>query len=54
MKCPSCNADGVLVENLGEGRKRVRCSRCGLNEVKDGEGRKLLNEVPSREGPLLG
>lgn len=53
MKCPSCGVEGVLVENLGEGRKRVQCKRCGLREIRDREGRSLLQEVPSPSSGVL-
>jgi|WetSurMetagenome_2_1015567.scaffolds.fasta_scaffold02643_8 hypothetical protein len=42
MKCPKCEHPEVLLEDLGEGQKRVKCPKCGLNEVYDKEGRKLL------------
>jgi ribosomal protein S27AE len=53
MKCPSCNAEGVLVESLQEGKKRIKCTKCGLNEVRDREGRKLLLDAPSTRTDTL-
>jgi transcription elongation factor Elf1 len=47
MNCPSCGKEGLLVETLDADRKRVQCKSCGLNEIRDREGRKLLQEVPS-------
>jgi ribosomal protein S27AE len=42
MKCPKCGHPEVLVETLKQGDKRMKCSKCGLNEVQDKDGRKLL------------
>jgi Zn ribbon nucleic-acid-binding protein len=54
VKCPNCNQNEVLVEKLDSQRKRVQCLKCGISEVYDGEGRKLLTELPSpNREPLL-
>jgi len=54
MKCPSCGTEGALVESLQEGKKRIVCSKCGLNEIQDREGRKLLLDTPAvPRDPLL-
>jgi predicted nucleic-acid-binding Zn-ribbon protein len=42
MKCPKCQHPEVLVEDLGAGSKKIKCPKCGLNEIRDKEGRKLL------------
>lgn len=54
MKCPSCGTEGVLVESLQEGKKRIKCQKCGLNEIRDRDGRKLLLDTPAvQRDPLL-
>lgn len=53
MNCPKCDAPQVLVEDLGEGHKRIKCSKCGLNEVQDRDGRKLLLDTREPGTPLL-
>jgi transposase-like protein len=52
MQCPKCKAQ-VIVEDLGEGHQRLKCSKCGLNEVRDREGRKLLVDTREESGTLL-
>lgn len=39
--CPQCSG-ALMVEDLGDGKKRQKCGGCGLNEIVDREGRKLL------------
>lgn len=41
MQCPSCG-DKLIVEDLGDGKKRKKCGKCGLSEIVDSQGRKLL------------
>jgi uncharacterized metal-binding protein (TIGR02443 family) len=53
MKCPKCGHPDTLVEALEKGDKRVKCSKCGLNEVRDKEGRKLLVSESGGSGRLL-
>jgi len=54
MKCPKCGNPGVLVETVGsKGDKRVRCAKCGLDEVRDGQGRKLLLDTVGGGNVLL-
>lgn len=54
MNCPKCGDPEVVIENLERGGMRVQCKRCGLYEIRDSEGRKLLTEVPSfTSGELL-
>jgi len=56
MNCPKCNKP-LIVESLGDGKKRVKCSECGLTEVQDDKGRKLLTETLPVDAPpqlLLG
>ena len=52
MECSKCNAPR-LCEDLGEGDKRYRCQKCGLNEVRDREGRKLLTDQREDRPTLL-
>jgi hypothetical protein len=48
MNCPKCNAPGLIVESSSDGKTRhIKCNSCGLNEVKDVQGRSLLTEVPT-------
>lgn len=48
MNCPKCNAPGLIVESSEDGKtKKVKCNSCGLNEVRDSQGRTLLTEVPT-------
>jgi len=56
MNCPKCNEPGLLVEQSPDGKtKRETCQKCGYNEVKDQQGRQLLQEVlPARTNPLIG
>lgn len=46
MKCPQCGAQNLIVESLGDGKRREACRECGYAEVKDGQDRRLLTEVP--------
>ena len=52
MNCDKCNMP-MLVEDLGEGHKRYKCQKCGLNEVKDPQGRKLLTDERRYTNTLL-
>lgn len=52
MICVKCSAP-MLVEDLGEGHKRYKCQKCGLSEVKDREGRKLLTDQHDHHNVLL-
>lgn len=59
MKCDQCKTGDQIKQPLDENRVRVTCSNptCGLNEVRDRQGRKLLTEVMPSTGPrrvLLG
>ena len=45
MKCPKCGKQ-VLIEALGDGKKRLLCQSCGFNQITDDQGRRLLTEVP--------
>lgn len=56
MKCPSCGDPNALQESLQEGKKRIKCVKCGLNEIRDRDGRKLLLDTPApatSSDPLL-
>lgn len=53
MKCPNCGEPGALIENQANGDKKVKCPKCGLDEVYDKEGRKLLLDTVGRSDVLL-
>lgn len=53
MKCPKCGNADMLVEHLYQGDKRIKCTHCGLNEVVDKEGRKLLLDAGGSGNVLL-
>jgi ssDNA-binding Zn-finger/Zn-ribbon topoisomerase 1 len=53
VKCPKCGSPGVLVESKPNGDKHIKCAQCGLNEVRDKEGRKLLLDAGSTGDVLL-
>lgn len=53
MKCPSCGCPEVLVESKPNGDKHIACPKCGLNEVRDKEGRKLLLDTVGSSAVLL-
>jgi hypothetical protein len=42
MLCPGCGRPSLIVEDLGDGRKKRKCSKCGFNEIVDEKGRRLL------------
>lgn len=44
MNCPKCGK-ALIVESLGDGKKKITCQSCGLAEVIDSQGRKLLTGV---------
>lgn len=44
MNCPKCNKP-MLVESKGNGTKRVQCAPCGIDEVQNQSGQKLLTET---------
>lgn len=53
MDCKGCKQP-MLAESLDEHRKRYRCVKCGLSEIVDDQGRKLLVDDPVRSAtPLL-
>ena len=55
MNCPKCQAPGLLVEASPDGKtQHLKCSKCGLNETRDTQGRKLLTEIqPVSGGPRV-
>jgi ribosomal protein S27AE len=53
MDCPRCHSSDVQVESLQEGAKRISCKKCGLLEILDRDGRKLLLDSPVRKADLL-
>jgi hypothetical protein len=44
MNCQKCGSGNVLVEGVGEGKTKVTCQACGVAEVKDQQGRKMLTD----------
>ena len=47
MNCPKCQAPEVIVEASPDGKtQHLQCQKCGLNETRDAQGRKLLTEIP--------
>jgi len=44
MNCKKCGSGKVLSEGVGEGKVKVTCQECGMNEVKDEQGRKMLTD----------
>lgn len=53
MQCPQCGHPEVLVESKTNGDKRITCPKCGLNEVRDKDGRKLLLDTVGSGDVLL-
>lgn len=53
MECPNCGSPEVLVESKPNGDKHVKCPKCGLDEVRDSQGRKLLLDAGGRGDVLL-
>lgn len=53
MDCPKCGQPGILVESKPNGDKHIRCPKCGLDEIRDKEGRKLLLDAGSKGDVLL-
>lgn len=40
-KCPKCGKE-MVVEAMGDGRKKIKCPPCGLAEIRDSSDRQLL------------
>ena len=57
MNCPKCK-EAMLTEAVAPNKVKVTCQKCGLSEVRDTQGRKLLTEAdpeqPSAGRMLLG
>jgi len=54
MRCPKCGQPGIIIEVKGEkGDKHIKCPKCGLHEIRDREGRKLLLDTVDRGEVLL-
>lgn len=53
MTCPKCGNPEPLVEDQPNGDQKVSCPKCGLREVYDREGRKLLLDAGGRGNVLL-
>lgn len=43
MKCSNCDSQ-MICEDLGDGKKKYTCQKCGESRIEDKEGRKLLTE----------
>lgn len=57
MKCPQCGKQNLLVEGLGEGKKKLTCQACPYQEILDGMGRKMLTDnmpAPDRRQVITG
>lgn len=44
MTCDKCGSDKLLVEGLLEGKVKVTCRECGMSEVRDAQGRRMLTD----------
>lgn len=53
MECPQCGNPQVLVEAQPGGNKHIKCTKCGLDEIRDAQGRKLLLDAVVRDNVLL-
>lgn len=53
MDCPKCGSQEALVESKPNGDKHVTCSKCGFDEVRDSQGRKLLLDTVGGGDVLL-
>ena len=55
MDCPKCGQPELIVEASprGNGDQHIHCPKCGLDEIRDKEGRKLLLDAGSRGDVLL-
>jgi hypothetical protein len=50
MKCKACGKQNILVEGLGDGKKKLTCQDCGFSTVEDDRGRGLLTDTsPQRD-----
>lgn len=57
MKCPQCGKQNLLVEGLGEGKKKLTCQACGYSKIEDSDGRKMLTDnmpPPDRRQVITG
>lgn len=53
MGCPKCENSQLLEESIDENTKRVKCGKCGFNEIRDSRNAPLLTEVPRTPGDSL-
>ena len=53
MDGPKCSSPEALVESKPNGDKHVKCPQCGLDEVRDSKGRKLLLDTTGGGDVLL-
>ena len=44
QKCPKCGENTLLTEGQGGGKVRIKCSSCGLVEIRDEQGRQMLTD----------
>lgn len=51
--CPKCGNKQLLIEDLGDGHKKIKCTQCGLQEIRDARGRKLLLDTRNPGNLLL-
>jgi len=42
MNCEACGKQNVLIEGLGEGKKKVTCQDCGFSTITNAQGQPLL------------
>lgn len=45
MKCKACGKQNILIEGLGDGKRRLTCQDCGHTLVEDDKGRRLLTDT---------
>lgn len=53
MNCKSCGKK-MLMEDIGDGKKKAKCEECGTTEIVDDKGRKYLtSDTPPPARKLL-
>lgn len=53
MRCPKCQKESLVEEQLSPAAKRVSCRSCGFFEHRDARDLPLLQEVPSYRSAVL-
>jgi len=49
-ECPQCGKTTILVEALGEGKRRLFCQSCSYQAIVDEQGRGLLTDnIPPKD-----